>query len=237
MARKKNFLVARLNIRYIRYQIYKLLAKSSYLRNLLNLYEDVIHFNDIDGKEINIIKFEGRTIGAAKEMRNVAILGKTSTAIDLNSQKVISGHDEKKVVSNFFKPTLSSNAIEIRDSYCINFVGIHKGYKNIFHFFLDYFIPVFYFLKEFSDKKQSITIITRKDLPKVHRESFSFLKKAFPNITFLEISPNQKVICHKFYYLYHDHFFFYDRDRNPQIVKIFADFRELFLSNHGIVKP
>jgi len=231
--RNKNIFNKHFNIRFLKSIICNLAAKSKFLQTQFNIYNKAINIKNLLGKEIFCHNFQGETKLLIKEIENVFIVGKAGLSIDEKSKKIIL-LDEKKNPPNFTKPVLAKNKIVIdEDFFVINAMGIYKGHRHYFHFFFDYFIPLFFYLNNFyKDKK--IKIIIRQDLSEFQRKSFEFLQKDFPNIEFISAKNNDKIYCKKMIYISFPHLDFYDVAKNLKIKKLMISFQKFFYEHFGI---
>lgn len=215
--RNKNIIVKHFNIRFIKSQIINLLAKSKFLRSKFNIYNHIIDINNKPGNYLTNDYFGDKRIYLIKEIKDILISGKSGTSIDIKTKKIITANQFEKNLKNYIKPILTTNEIYIDEEFdVINLCGIYKGHRHYFHIFFDYLIPLFNYLYNFYDGRK-LKIVTRSDLSNIQKQIFKFIEKEFPNINFIHLKNSQRIRCKKSIFIYHNHFVFYNIEKNPKI--------------------
>jgi hypothetical protein len=226
------------SIRAIKSLLFNFMSKSDFLANRFSIFNQAIHYNNVEGKEI----FVKKDVFIAKYIeKEILFSGKTGCSLfySKNKYKVIfwaEGNQSGKNIlgRNLVKPHLfKRKEIELNKNITINLLGLHKGSKHYFHFFYDYIFPLLHFLLN-AYQNEKISILVRDNQTIAQQETYKMLQHNFPNLEFIPVKKGAFVKSQKYIHIHYTHNNFYNYETNPAIRNSFKKFRDLFVDFYKI---
>lgn len=175
----------------------------------------------------NVVENVSRKISLLK-YKDVLLIGKTGNLI-YNEKIIISDINESFILGHqYFKSNFSTPIKKSEDELFFSTVGIDKGHKHFYHFFIDFLPRIFYLLEALP--KTSITIITNSDLASYQKFAYDYVVKKYPNIKIIQMPKNEIWELPNAVFLYHN------CNVHPSFVdKGYLHFlREIFVKGQGV---
>lgn len=221
---KKAAILRHLNMRAVKAGFYSVVCRLPGLRRYLNYYQDAICFEDVaDADSVRVLEIdpvndygigfseaevgdllrcEDATPGSLRlvyktaRITDVTVLGSSGVTVDNRTGKVL-GLDRHHV-------RLSGNSVVARplksvpsdeSATYINLLGMRQGHRHFAHFFWDMLLPVLIFLKNWRVAQEPLIFLVREDLTAIQQDTYRFLAREYPNITFQTLAANRKMVC------------------------------------------
>lgn len=232
MRQSKSIWIRYINIRFVKVLFYLLLGQINFFRDNLKIYLQTKKVSEVGFDAVEICNGDTQLFIFGK-VDDVDILGKSGLAISNKFSAAIGGGTHTTSF-NMIKPMLCKSKIK-KDGLVFNMVGIHKGHRHFFHIFFDYFIPLFFYLKTIN-KGAKIEVLVRQDLNSIQEDLIKFFEDEFSEVKFSKIATNQIARCSRLAYFCHNHFSFYDNEKNLGIGKIIQEFRDMLIEKYNINK-
>jgi hypothetical protein len=230
MRKSKSVFIRYINIRFVKALIYKLLGRNAILRRKFKIFIEKVSVSEV-GYDVKKILHEKDLVFISAIVDEAEVIGKTGVSVSSNLEKVIglqSGNTEYNFVRAAIVKSTKNNTIPT-----INLLGIRKGHKHFYHIFFDYFIPLYFYLKQIN-KEEKVEVLVRSDLNQIQLDLLSFFEDEFKEVKFTKVSENEVVKCNTLLFFNHNHFVFYNVDKNPQIKSLMADFSAMLIRKYNI---
>lgn len=233
---KKAAILRHLNMRAIKAVFYSAVCRLPWLRKFFNYYQDVVCFeeaaNEGSIQELRIdpvneydTGFSESEIGdllrckdvsaeslmlvfKTARITDVTILGSSGVTLDNRTGKVLGfGRSPGRLSGNLVVARPLKTVFSDESAIYINLLWLRKGHRHFAHFFWDMLLPVLVFLKNWHDPDERLIFLVREDLSAIQRDTFQFLTRDHPNISFQTLPANQKMVCAKSIYIAFQHKF------------------------------
>lgn len=220
---KKSAILRHLNMRALKAAVYSTLCRLPGVRGYLNYYQQSVGFEDaaLPGsvrtlkispwrdygltytqRERSDLLAQGLAPDSVKvtfkmaRMEDVTILGSSGVTLDNKSGKVLAmGPSGGPVPRNWVIARPLRQVSSDETAIYINLLGVRNGHRHFAHFFSDTLIPLFVFLKRWSDPSERLVCLVREDLSQMQRDVFGFVADEYPFLAFQELANDAKVRC------------------------------------------
>lgn len=225
----------KLSIRYVKWIILNFFSKNPNLANKFSIYNIAKSFEEIDGRDLILMKDSEGFIFVAKKFKNILVAENTGCNLYKNGSLFnVIAPTSGTVPRNWVKISTGPKKICKIEGSVINLIGVHKGVKHYFHIFFDYIFPLLFFLKKYQNSQESISILVRNNPNHVQRELYNLIEENFPYVKFILVEKGAFFECENLIYFNHFHNAFYDYQRNSQISETIFGLRDLLLKKYQI---
>jgi hypothetical protein len=170
-------------------------------------------------------------------VHDVCVLGHTGTIIYKN--KIIQKNSEKKIEQgqNYSKAAWFLEKVDtLSDHLYFSALGVPKGHKHFYHFFIDYLAAVYSVLRAIPDQQSlsrmghaGIIILVRDDLTSFQQLAYNYIEKKYNFIKVQKVKASQVLPIEDLIYL--------DTDSNVHNTYLMKDYikflHEIFASEGG----
>ena len=233
---KKAAILRYLNMRAIKAGFYSTICRLPALRNYLNYYQDAVGFEDVaqEGslRELRIdpvndygVRFSDSEIEDLLRCKDVSaeslmlvykmarivdvtIIGSSGVTLDNRTGKVLGFSSSwGRLHGNWTVARPLKSIPTDHSATYLNLLWMRKGHRHFAHFFWDMLLPVLVFLKNWRDPKERLIFLVREDLSAIQRDTYQFIARDYPNVTFQTLPANRKIVCDKSIYVAYQHKF------------------------------
>ncbi len=256
-------LLRNLNARAVKGAAFSLLCAYRPLREYLNYYRDTLCFEDVaqEGslRELRIDPVNDYGIGFSESeievlrsrdvsaeslmlvfkmarLADVTILGSSGVTLDNRTGKVLTlDRSRARLHPNWVVARPLETISGDESATYINLLWMRKGHSHFAHFFWDLLVPVLVFLKNWRDAQERLIFLVREDLSAIQRDTFRFLEQDYPNVTFVTLAANRKMVCRKSIYVCFQHRF--HGVANTIAREYLSAMAEFYLRHYAVAAP
>lgn len=112
----------------------------------------------------------------------------------------------------------------------IPMLGFHKGHKQYYHFFVNDFLPLCYYLSRHYNNSRVVNVLIRDDLAGFQKSAYDFLRARFSKINIVPVGNKYKIVTDELIlikYLANNHFRTFSDDTTIRFM------RELFFQGYS----
>lgn len=261
---KKTVIQHYLNMRALKSGFYSAVCRLPGLRDYLNYYQDAICFEDIADEgsvrclEIDPVAEYGAVFSAAEirdllrggdaapealrlvykaaRLTDVAILGSSGVTVDRRTRRAVSldRHHERLAGNWVVARPLGTVSGDDGATY-VNLLWMRRGHRHFAHFFWDMLLPVLVFLKNWRDPEERLVFLVRADRTPIQKDTYRFLEREYPNVSFQMLPANRKMICRRSIFVTSQHRFY--GVANTLARDYLRDMADFYLRHYGIGEP